>query len=218
MTFLNPLGALIPEVPFSFFFPEFWVRVTSGARGSVSVGFGDLLEKECTFSVVVSANNEYHKYHTQRERTGHKQPLTKQDTKKTRKNNAGTMSKVLGTVQERCSLVPGTMPCAPLAPTHQSFTPERKIPVHPTHSPLMCVRSQSIKRHWAVRSGEGLNSLVQPLPTPQHVGGPRRGNRHGIWDLLKALGHQPGHDWGPQPIRLRTHAAEGPHFGEGISL
>ena len=39
MTFLNPLDALIPEIPFSFFFAEFSVRVTSGARGSVSVGF-----------------------------------------------------------------------------------------------------------------------------------------------------------------------------------
>ena len=29
---------LIPKIPFSFF-AEFWVRVTSGARGSVSVGF-----------------------------------------------------------------------------------------------------------------------------------------------------------------------------------
>ena len=38
MTFLNPLDALIPKIPFSFF-PDFWVRVTSEARGSVSVGF-----------------------------------------------------------------------------------------------------------------------------------------------------------------------------------
>ena len=30
--------ALIPKIPFSFF-AEFWVRVTSGAQGSVSVGF-----------------------------------------------------------------------------------------------------------------------------------------------------------------------------------
>ena len=37
MTVLNILGALIPKIPFSFF-AEFWVRVTSGARGSVSVG------------------------------------------------------------------------------------------------------------------------------------------------------------------------------------
>ena len=36
--FLNPLDALIPKIPSSFF-AEFWVRVTSGARGSVSVGF-----------------------------------------------------------------------------------------------------------------------------------------------------------------------------------
>ena len=35
MTFLNPLDALIP---FSFF-TDFWVWVTSEARGSVSVGF-----------------------------------------------------------------------------------------------------------------------------------------------------------------------------------
>ena len=38
MTFLNPLDALIPKIPFSFF-PDFWVWVTSEARGSVSVGF-----------------------------------------------------------------------------------------------------------------------------------------------------------------------------------
>ena len=37
MTFLNPLNALIPKIPFSFF-AEFWVWVTSEARGSVSVG------------------------------------------------------------------------------------------------------------------------------------------------------------------------------------
>ena len=36
--FLNPLGALIPKVPFSFV-AEFWVRVTFGAPLSVSVGF-----------------------------------------------------------------------------------------------------------------------------------------------------------------------------------
>ena len=34
MTFLNPLAALIPKIPFSFF-ADFWVWVTSGARGSV---------------------------------------------------------------------------------------------------------------------------------------------------------------------------------------
>ena len=39
MTFLNPLDARIPKIQFSYF-AEFWVRVTSGARGSVSVGFG----------------------------------------------------------------------------------------------------------------------------------------------------------------------------------
>ena len=39
MTFLNPLDALIPKIPFSFC-PDFWVWVTSEARGSVSVGFG----------------------------------------------------------------------------------------------------------------------------------------------------------------------------------
>ena len=38
MTFLNPLDALIPKIPFSFF-AEFWVWVTSEAQGSVSVGF-----------------------------------------------------------------------------------------------------------------------------------------------------------------------------------
>ena len=32
MTFLNPLGTLIPKIPFSFF-AEFWVRVTSQAPG-----------------------------------------------------------------------------------------------------------------------------------------------------------------------------------------
>ena len=35
---LNPLDALIPEIPFSFF-AEVWVRVTFGARRSISVGF-----------------------------------------------------------------------------------------------------------------------------------------------------------------------------------
>ena len=38
MTFLNPLDALIPKIPFSFF-ADFSVWVTSEARGSVSVGF-----------------------------------------------------------------------------------------------------------------------------------------------------------------------------------
>ena len=38
MLFLNPLDALIPKIPFSFF-AEFWVWVASEARGSVSVGF-----------------------------------------------------------------------------------------------------------------------------------------------------------------------------------
>ena len=38
MLFLNPLDALIPKIPFSFF-ADFWVWVTSEARGSVSVGF-----------------------------------------------------------------------------------------------------------------------------------------------------------------------------------
>ena len=38
MTFLNPLDALIPKIPFSFF-AKFRVRATSGARGSVSAGF-----------------------------------------------------------------------------------------------------------------------------------------------------------------------------------
>ena len=38
MIFLNPLEMLIPKIPISFF-AEFWVRVTSGARGSVSAGF-----------------------------------------------------------------------------------------------------------------------------------------------------------------------------------
>ena len=38
MISLNPLDALIPKIPLSCF-AEFWVRVTSGARGSVAVGF-----------------------------------------------------------------------------------------------------------------------------------------------------------------------------------
>ena len=38
MTFLNPLVALIPKVPFSFF-ADFWVWVTSEAWGTVSLGF-----------------------------------------------------------------------------------------------------------------------------------------------------------------------------------
>ena len=38
MTFLSPLDALIPKIAFSFF-AEFWVWVTSEARGSISVGF-----------------------------------------------------------------------------------------------------------------------------------------------------------------------------------
>ena len=38
MTFLNPLDALIPKIPFSFFF-NFWVCVTCKAWGSDSVGF-----------------------------------------------------------------------------------------------------------------------------------------------------------------------------------
>ena len=38
MTFRNPLDALIPKIPFSFF-ADFWVWVTSEAPGSVSVGF-----------------------------------------------------------------------------------------------------------------------------------------------------------------------------------
>ena len=38
MTFLNPLDVLIPKIPFSFF-ADFWIWITSGAQGSVSVGF-----------------------------------------------------------------------------------------------------------------------------------------------------------------------------------
>ena len=34
----NPIDALIPQIPFSFF-AELRVRVISGAQGSVSVGF-----------------------------------------------------------------------------------------------------------------------------------------------------------------------------------
>ena len=41
MTFPNPRNALIPKIPFSCF-ADFWVRVTSGALGSVSVGFWGL--------------------------------------------------------------------------------------------------------------------------------------------------------------------------------
>ena len=41
ITFLNPLDVLIPKISFSIsFFAEFGVRITSGAWGSVSVGFG----------------------------------------------------------------------------------------------------------------------------------------------------------------------------------
>ena len=35
MTFLNPLEALIPKIPFSFF-ADFWVQVTSEAQGDQS--------------------------------------------------------------------------------------------------------------------------------------------------------------------------------------
>ena len=38
MIFLNPLDAVILNIPFSFF-AGFWVRVTCGAWGLVSVGF-----------------------------------------------------------------------------------------------------------------------------------------------------------------------------------
>ena len=38
MIFLNSFDALIPKIPFSIL-AEFWVRITSGAQGSVSVGF-----------------------------------------------------------------------------------------------------------------------------------------------------------------------------------
>ena len=38
LTFLNPLNALIPKIPFSLF-PYFWARVTSKAWGSDSVEF-----------------------------------------------------------------------------------------------------------------------------------------------------------------------------------
>ena len=37
MTFLDPLDALIPKIRFSLF-AKFWVQVTSGVPGSVSVG------------------------------------------------------------------------------------------------------------------------------------------------------------------------------------
>ena len=39
MSFLNRRDVLVPKLLFSFF-ATFWVWVTSGARGSVSVGFG----------------------------------------------------------------------------------------------------------------------------------------------------------------------------------
>ena len=45
MTFLNPLDALIPKIPFSIF-ADFWVWVTSEAWGSVSVGFLGVLSIE----------------------------------------------------------------------------------------------------------------------------------------------------------------------------
>ena len=38
MYFLNPLDALIPKIPLSFF-ADFWVWVTSETRESVLVGF-----------------------------------------------------------------------------------------------------------------------------------------------------------------------------------
>ena len=38
MTFLDPLNVLTPKIPFSFL-ADFWVRATSEAWGSVSVGF-----------------------------------------------------------------------------------------------------------------------------------------------------------------------------------
>ena len=43
MTFLNPLDALIPKIPLSFF-PDFWVWVTTKAWGSDSVGFWGLCQ------------------------------------------------------------------------------------------------------------------------------------------------------------------------------
>ena len=53
-----------------------------------------------TFSVMVSANKEYHKYHKRREKMGHKQPVHKHETKNQEqcRNNV----KSLGTVQEQC--------------------------------------------------------------------------------------------------------------------
>ena len=56
--FLNPLDTLIPKMPFSFF-AEFWVRVTSGSRGSVWVGFLGGGGVEPFFGVVVLARGLY---------------------------------------------------------------------------------------------------------------------------------------------------------------
>ena len=43
MAFLNPLDGADSQNP--IFTSQFWVRVTSGAQGSVSVGFGGARKK-----------------------------------------------------------------------------------------------------------------------------------------------------------------------------
>ena len=53
MTCLNPLDALIRKVPFSLF-AKFWVRVTSGVRRSVSVGFLESPQLSLFFGVGAS--------------------------------------------------------------------------------------------------------------------------------------------------------------------
>ena len=55
MIFLNPLDALIPKIPFSFL-AEFRVWITSGARGSASVGFWGGLSIELFLGGVPSQN------------------------------------------------------------------------------------------------------------------------------------------------------------------
>ena len=76
------------------------VSIAMGGTDSQEVDCASL-KKECTCSVMISANIGYPNYHPQRERMDHKQAMHKQDTKKTnRKTNAGklSMSTVLGTV------------------------------------------------------------------------------------------------------------------------
>ena len=68
MTFLNPLDALIPKIPFSLF-AEFRVRVTSGGWGSVSVGFGGGVNLALSLPFVAGARpNAAHRLLVQAER------------------------------------------------------------------------------------------------------------------------------------------------------